>query len=62
METKKQYWLVTTKDRYCSDCVTLAIAQHPAEYMAKHIKESLVFSMPITKGQFDAYKKAYSGN
>lgn len=61
METKKQYWLVTTKDRYCSDCVTLAIAQHPAEYMAQHLNESLVFAMPITKRQFYDYEKAYCG-
>lgn len=61
MATKTQYWLITTKDRYCSEPATLAIAQHPAEHMANHLKESLIFAMPITKGQFDAYKKAYSG-
>lgn len=62
MAPKTQYWLVTTKDRYCAAGATFAIAQHPAEYMAKHIKESLIFAMPITKGQFDAYEKAYCGN
>jgi len=43
METKTQYWLVTTQDPYCSGYATFAIAEHPAEYMARHIKESLVF-------------------
>lgn len=67
MKTKKQYigetvyWLITTKDRYCSEPATFAIAEHPAEYMAKHIKESLVFSMPITAQQFYDYEKAYCG-
>lgn len=55
------YWLVTTKDRYCSEGTTIAIDQHPAEYMAQHIEELLVFAMPITKQQFDAYEKAYCG-
>lgn len=61
MATKPQYWLVTTQDRYCSGYATFAIAEHPAEYMAKHIKQSLVFAMPITKRQFDDYEKAYCG-
>jgi hypothetical protein len=62
METNTQYWLVTTKRRYCSEPATFAIAEHPAGYLAKNITESLIFAMPITEGQFDAYEKAYSGN
>lgn len=56
------YFLITTKDRYNSEPATFAIAQHPAEYMANHLKASLIFAMPLTKEQFDAYKKAYSGD
>lgn len=61
MATKPQYFLITTKDRYCSEPATFAIATHPSEYMAQHLNESLVFAMPITKRQFDDYEKAYCG-
>ena len=58
MATKTQYWLVTTKSSDCSGYATFAIAKHPAEYMAKHAKESLIFAMPVTKQEFRAVDRA----
>lgn len=61
MTTKIQYWLVTTKNRYCSGYETFVIDEHPAEYMTKQIKEALILAVPITKKQFEAYQNAYCG-
>jgi hypothetical protein len=62
MATKTEYWLVTTKQRYCSGYQTFAINTHPAAYMAKCAEESLIFAMPITRKQFLAVRMAYCEN
>jgi hypothetical protein len=62
MESKKQYWLVTVKEADCSGYHTMPITKHPADYMAKHIDEALIFAMPLTKKQFHAVAKAYGGD
>jgi hypothetical protein len=54
------YWLITVQVKDCSGYSTLPIKQHPADYMAKHLRdETLVFAMPITKRQYDKFDKAY---
>ncbi len=56
------YWLITVKFSGCSGYSTVAIDQHPAEYMAEHLENvSLILAMSITKKQYDTYEKAYSG-
>ena len=56
-----EYWLITTRHRDCYAYSTRPIKKHPAEYMAKHIKdESLIYAMPITAEQYAALKKAYN--
>jgi hypothetical protein len=62
MAGKAQYWLITIQDGGCSGYSTLAIAKHPADYMAKHIEDALIFAVPITKQQFRAIDKAYCGD
>jgi hypothetical protein len=61
MAGKTQYWLITIQQEHCSGYYTFAIAHHPANYMAKHIEDTLFFAMPITKQQFKAVDKACSG-
>jgi hypothetical protein len=56
------YWLITVQVKHCSGYSTLAIDQHPAEYMTENLgSEYLVFAMPISKAQYEAFDKAYSG-
>jgi hypothetical protein len=61
MAGRAQYWLVTVQQESCGGYCTFAIRQHPADYMAKHIEDALIFAMPITQQQFRAVDKAYSG-
>jgi hypothetical protein len=60
MAGKPQHWLVTIQQADCSGYWTFAIAKHPADYMAEHIEDALVFAMPITQQQFRAVDKACS--
>ena len=52
-------WLLTVAQNDCRGFATIPTREHPADYVLKNHRYSLIFAMPLSRNQFLAFKKWY---
>ena len=56
--SRAAYWLITVAQEDCRGFVTIPIRKHPADYISKNTRDSLICAIPISRSQYLVAKKA----